>query len=304
MYLNCACVLCVFWGGLVGCNHWSQTHTISLHIIHTDTHVHKQIDSNAKPLGYYMKIQELQGTQDRYVIDQTATKLILPVLAHWASPAPETRTVPVVLMDTISQIIATKKIDSVQNNKISTHSEALRLLVLYDSQGSACVSVGATRELTNHLTDLLRLMLCVAKRGMTGAETGEKRHQKTAPWPPESPELGLDDDINTPELRSSRWCDIMRLASYFPHNPPFRRLQHCRADWLNEQASKRRKDKKTEEEKQAASELKKESERKGFTCNKYKEKTSQLTSGVFTCFCMGCNVCVGFEMMYNSGECD
>jgi hypothetical protein len=98
-----------------------------------------------------------------------------------------------------------------------------------------------------------------------------------------------------------RWCDIMRLASYFPHHPPFRLLQHCRYDLVNEQESRRRRAKNTEAENEVEKELKREFERKGFTCNKYKQKTSKLTAGVFTFFCMGCNVCVGFEMMFHSG---
>jgi hypothetical protein len=278
----------------------SRAH-INTENIHIHSHIRKQIQDHASPLLNYVKIEKLPARQDRYVIDKKATDLIIPVLAHWASPAPESLILPVQLMNTISEIIATSTISSAQNTEISTHSDALRRLLSHDLKaragGREALIGGDSREVTSSLRDLLRLMLRVAKQGFKG----ENGPHTTAPFPQTSPKLNLGEDIDTAELRMVRWCDIMRLASYFPHHPPFRLLQHCRYDLVNEQESRRRRAKNTEAENEVEKELKREFERKGFTCNKYKQKTSKLTAGVFTFFCMGCNVCVGFEMMFHSG---
>ena len=77
----------------------------------------------------------------------------------------------------------------------------------------------------------------------------------------------------------------------------FRRLPFCRHDYLNEQAYTRRVGAKTESQKEALEMLRSDRLKMGATCNKYKEKSSKLTAGLFTVFCLGCSVCVGFEMM-------
>lgn len=90
---------------------------------------------------------------------------------------------------------------------------------------------------------------------------------------------------------------MIRSGSYFPGHPVFRRLPFCRHDYLIEQAYARRVGAKTEAQKAALEVLLSERLKMGVTCNKYKEKSSKLTAGLFTVFCLGCSVCVGFEMM-------
>ena len=60
-------------------------------------------------------------------------------------------------------------------------------------------------------------------------------------------------------------------------------------------------DKTKDEEKAAAVQtLSEEVKRTGVTCNKYKERHSALTPGLFTVFCLHCKLCVAFELMENT----
>ena len=46
--------------------------------------------------------------------------------------------------------------------------------------------------------------------------------------------------------------------------------------------------------------LRAETKRTGVTCNKYKERHSVLTPGLFTVFCLHCKMCVAWELMEDS----
>lgn len=238
-------------------------------------------------------------------LNQDSLKLILPVLKHWASPVPELQVIPAALMLTVSQILTTKSITPQQNREITSYSELLRLLVLHDKrrksnsdfstnsgdEDSEAASGNAT-PLSPTMVALLKEMLYTSQRCLDG----ESGAHKTKGWPIVSPKLGAEADL---ECEREGWSHMVRSGSYFPGNPVFRRLQYCKHDFLNEQSRKRRDNKNQDPEgvKEAAQELKMESERMGLTCNKYKEKSSKLTPGLFTVFCLGCSVCVGFELM-------
>lgn len=226
------------------------------------------------------------------------TELILPLVSHWASPSPEIIIIPVVIMLTVCDIVATKKVTPSQNSEISTYSEGLRRLIHHDKKANSGRGAQHSSEdvlavtISDTLVNLLKEMLSVARSCLAG----DAGSHTTAPWPVQSPNLGEDGDVSE---CAEGWEHMIRTGSYFPHHPIFRRLQYCKHDYCNEKTAERKKGKLIHQGKEVLQDLQYQIKRMGLTCNKYKEKSSKLTPGLFTVFCACCSVCVGFEVMDN-----
>lgn len=96
----------------------------------------------------------------------------------------------------------------------------------------------------------------------------------------------------------SAFEDMVRTAAFYPGYPVFRRLPFSKHDYLNLMALHRRQQHKHQDRAEAMQELHELSNLRGVTCNKYKDHYSKhVTPGLFTAFCCGCSLCVGFELM-------
>mmetsp|Transcript_17898 Transcript_17898/g.43846 ORF Transcript_17898/g.43846 Transcript_17898/m.43846 type:complete len:239 (-) Transcript_17898:61-777(-) len=191
-------------------------------------------------------------------------------------------------MSTVSAMIATKQVTRTQLGQISRFSEGIRLLVQNDDR------VRSDDAGVVHLSDTLVALLSASVDVAQAALRGEKGRCESRPWPKESPKIGSDGDLSS--IRES-YEDVVRSASWFPSNPVFRTLPWSKHDRANELAASRRKGKKSDAAEAAVTFLQGEQVKKGFACNKYKEKNSKLTPGLYTVFCLGCSVCIGFELM-------
>jgi hypothetical protein len=79
-----------------------------------------------------------------------------------------------------------------------------------------------------------------------------------------------------------------------------RTLPWFRRDYENYVSGVRRQHDKEKERAEVTLTLREETTRTGATCNKYKERNSALTPGLFTVFCLHCKICVAWELMENT----
>jgi hypothetical protein len=145
------------------------------------------VDQHRPALGPYIHTAQIdQEPEPTYTLHDSILA-IMPVLSHWASPAPETVLCPGPLMSTLSQVIEAQQVTRDENRTIGVFSEGIRLLFLHDQ----CVQPGDGVDARRISPQLVRLLKDIVKVAQSALK-GEKGPPTTAPWPIESPMLGDD----------------------------------------------------------------------------------------------------------------
>jgi hypothetical protein len=162
--------------------------------------------------------------------------------------------------------------------------DALHDLIVYDCVENQHSDVVQEGKVSRDLVALLKLCLRVARASLRSTSRVESGQSVTQPF---DRRLHYRNDFE----------EFIRTGVYAPSHPVIRTFPYFRQDYLAHMDSSRRRKAGQEQKCEAAEILRKQSERMGQTCNKYKTRQRALTPGLFTVFCGGCGVCEAFEMM-------
>lgn len=233
-----------------------------------------------------VEIDEGDDAQDTFWLSAKSVEL-LQLWAHYASPAPELVFIPHELLITVSDIVYEGMLDVQGGSEISKWSPALHhfLTVVRRWEGDVNMrdfTEDNVKPLGMDARRLLKKSVELARASMCGQSASNQSEPYTS------------------SRDASEFEDFIRTGTWAPHNPVIRRLPWYRREYEN-CLSRRRVDKTKDEEKAAAVQtLSEEVKHTGVTCNKYKERHSALTPGLFTVFCLHCKLCVAFELMENT----
>lgn len=226
----------------------------------------------------FVKVRD--GPNDLVSIDKSgARKTLVPLLLHWSTVAPETVLMPVPLIPIFSRILNSDRIDghigiSVEDaNNITRWSSALSVLLKHGhafemEEGDQDVLISMDDDvgwlvLSPDVEVLLRVVLVKAQ-----ATFKSESRIETKPWPP------IDHVFRT----WPAWERMIRTSFFGPSHPVIRQLPTFRLDHVNQLSRDRRKVARSLEDEALLDDLLRQSEVKGLTCNKYKEKVSSRIS--------------------------
>ena len=240
----------------------------------------------------FIHIQHTFKGDTQYCALTETSNLLLPLLLHWSSTAPETVLIPAPLIPVVDRMLAAQDgLETKDLEAVSHRSQILFNLFQFckpnrnvaseehmdtDPGHHALAIVPSLRALLTEMMTLCKLCF----KSQSGPPD-------TQPWP------RRQDCPPKPEF-----LHMVTTGTYFPGHPVIRTLSYSKHDYLNHMALQRRNEHNQAARAQAMQELHNLSTLRGVTCNKYKDRFStRVTPGLFTAFCCGCSMCVGFELM-------
>ena len=211
----------------------------------------------------------------------------------WSSTAPETVIIPAPLIPVVDRMLAAP--DGLATEDLAAVSHCSQILFNLFQFCSKTSPVGHSAEhmdtdQDHHVMEIVPCLRALLMEMLTMCKMcfkSEHGQPQTQAWPRHQ---GL------PPV--SAFEDMVRTAAFYPGYPVFRTLPFWKHDYLNLMALHRRQANKNRELAEDMQELNELSKLRGVTCNKYKDHLSKrVTPGLFTAFCCGCSMCVGFELM-------
>jgi hypothetical protein len=228
---------------------------------------------------------DAESSKYTYCLSEDASQLLM-MWSHYASPAPEILFLPAALHSTVQNIISRQVVTVQEGNTV------------------ARLSPGMHR------------FLAVAKKTLSDADAEDLTHCPDTLTPKALELLQKSLDLSRACLQSGKIAGCMsrpyqapaqhefetflRTGTWAPHNPVIRTLPWFRRDYENYVGTVRRHQVHSQEREEVIQTLRDETKRTGVTCNKYKERHSVLTPGLFTVFCLHCKMCVAWELMEDS----
>eukprot|EP00802_Teleaulax_amphioxeia_P015359 Tamp_15449.p1 GENE.Tamp_15449~~Tamp_15449.p1 ORF type:complete len:422 (-),score=23.08 Tamp_15449:110-1375(-) len=256
--------------------------------VRTDADTHEDPDTDVASHAEMEAVEdeEIDDAEQTFWLSSKSAQL-LQLWCHYASPAPEMVFMPHTLIHTVSAIVYSGRLDVQNGNKIAKWSPGLHNFLTvtrrWDLEEDVVdLTTDSTKELSMDTRRLLKKSVELSHACMRGQPTSNQSAPYTAPH------------------AVSEFEEFMRTGTWAPHNPVIRRLPWYKREYENH-LSRRRADKTKQDDTAAAIRaLSEEVKRTGVTCNKYKERHSVLTPGLFTVFCLHCKMCVAFELMENT----
>ena len=261
-----------------------------------DGFVHWIRDSRRALTPFISMEHTSSGQTVHWSLQQTPTlTLILPLLLHWSSTAPETVVIPAPLIPVVDRILAAQNGLATEDLLAVSHcSQILFNLFKFCNQPHP---TGHSQEHGDNDQDppvmsmvpSLRALLIEMITRCKLCFKSQSGPSKTKGWPRQH---------DHPPV--SAFEDMVRTGSYYPHNPVIRTLSTFKHDHLNQMARQKYSEQNQAARAQALQELQALSALRGVQCNKKKDHHSKrVTPGLFTAFCCGCSMCVGFDLMDN-----
>ena len=219
----------------------------------------------------------------------THADLLLPVLQHWSSGAPEIMLFPPAAMQTVHNIVLDGSITATQTKTLVTCSDGLRRILSFfqaraNDIGQPDASTAPHRP---HITDgsnrlpvsdtlrsLFKVCLPIARKCLFGRTAFESR--------------------SFPDL-TSPWNNMTDFEKYIRSGvsqniPVCRTLPRYAIDQVNAVSRAKRRSQRQKDDECILEQLKRQSEMRGVTCNKMKIRQRLTTDGLFTMHCLGCGL--------------
>jgi len=221
----------------------------------------------------------------------TDADLLLPVLQHWSSGAPEIMLFPPAVMQTVHDIVLAGCITATQTKTLVSLSDGIRRILSFfqarvNDLGQRAPPAGSHRPgmmdgcVSNHLPvcdNLLRLFkvcLPIARKCLFGRTDFESR-----PFP----------ELTSPWNRMTDFEKYIR-SGVSQHIPVCRTMPRYAIDEVNAVSRAKRRSQRHQEDEKIVQELKDQSAMRGVTCNKMKIRKRLTTDGLFTMHCLGCGI--------------
>ena len=221
----------------------------------------------------------------------TDADLLLPVLQHWSSGAPEIMLFPPDSMQTVHDIVLHGCITATQTKTLVSSSDGMRrILSFFQARPNALRQRGphaVSQRLdtldecvSNHLPvcdallSLFRVCLPIARKCLFGKTDFESK-----PFP----------DLTSP------WNNMTDFEKYIrsgvsQHIPVCRTMPRYAIDEVNAVSRSKRRSQRQQDGDSILEELKSQSAMRGVTCNKMKIRKRLTTDGLFTMHCLGCGL--------------
>ena len=221
----------------------------------------------------------------------TDADLLLPVLQHWSSGAPEIMLFPPASMHTVHDIVLHGCITAAQTKTLVCSSDGLRrILSFFQASPNGLRQrgphAGSQRAETIHecvsnhlpvcddLLSLFRVCLPIARQCLFGRTAYESK-----PFP----------DLTSP------WNSMTDFEKYIrsgvsQHIPVCRTMPRYAIDQVNAVSRGKRRSQRLQDDESILEELKSQSAMRGVTCNKMKIRKRLTTDGLFTMHCLGCGL--------------
>jgi hypothetical protein len=221
----------------------------------------------------------------------TDADLLLPVLQHWSSGAPEIMLFPPASMQTVHDIVLDGCITAAQTKTLVSSSDGMRrILTFFQARPNGLRQrgphAGSQRQdtidecVSNHLPvcdtllSLFRVCLPIARKCLFGRTDFESK-----PFP----------DLTSP------WNNMTDFEKYIrsgvsQHIPVCRTMPRYAIDEVNAVSRAKRRSQRQQDDESILEDLKSQSEMRGVTCNKMKVRKRLTTDGLFTMHCLGCGL--------------
>jgi hypothetical protein len=221
----------------------------------------------------------------------TDADLLLPVLQHWSSGAPEIMLFPPAVMQTVHDIVLAGCITATQTKTLVSLSDGIRRILSFfqarvNDLGQRAPPAGSHRPgmmdgcVSNHLPvcdnllSLFKVCLPIARKCLFGRTDFESR-----PFP----------ELTSPWNRMTDFEKYIR-SGVSQHIPVCRTMPRYAIDEVNAVSRAKRRSQRHQEDEKIVQELKDQSAMRGVTCNKMKIRKRLTTDGLFTMHCLGCGI--------------
>jgi hypothetical protein len=225
---------------------------------------------------------DTESSDCTYCLSEDANQLLM-LWSHYVSPVPEILFLPVQLHKTVENIVSRAALTVQESNTMASLSPGMhRFLTVVKNKHSDAedlTHIVVPDEISPNVLALLRQSLELSRECLRGNK--------------------IACHMSLPYKAPSQYEfeTFLRTGTWSPHNPVMRTLPWFRRDYENYVSGVRRKNVKDKERAEAMRTLREETKRTGVTWNKYKERNSALTPGLFTVFCLHCKICVAWELM-------